>query len=399
MNYEELITNEDILYNSIINAIDGSKWKPRSQKAFKNVVSFVFSISNILKNRTYTSNENSHFITYERGRKRYIETYNIPDRTVRHAICDYIFAPLIKEKIIYDNSASVIDRGVDFARRRFETHLHKYYRSHGSNEGYILFGDFSKYYDNIRHDVAKQQLIDLVDGDEFVSWILDVIFSGFEVDASELSDEEYQRIDEGVLNKLEYPYDKNKRPTKTFKKSISIGDQLSQQIGIYYPHEIDNYIKIVRAQKYYGRYMDDWYIMSDSKEELNDLLAEITKQAKSIGLTVNIDKTRIVKMDSTYKWLQIKYSLTNTGKVIKRINPVRVTKMRSKLKKLAQKVQNEESNYIDVEIFFKSWMGSYYKVMSKDQRLGLLSLYEELFDKTITIEKGNMIITDRNEEI
>lgn len=399
MNYEDLITNEDILYNSIIKAVEGSKWKPRSQKAIKNVVSLIFSIADMLRDRTYVSNENDHFITFERGRQRYIETYNIPDRTVRHAICDYIFAPLIKEKIIYDNSASVIDRGVDFARQRFETHLHKYYRSHGSNEGYILFGDFSKYYDNIRHDIAKQQLIDLVDGDEFVSWILDVIFSGFEVDASELSDEEYQRIDKGILNKLEYPYDKNKRPTKTFKKSISIGDQLSQQIGIYYPHEIDNYIKIVRAQKYYGRYMDDWYIMSDSKEELNDLLAEITKQAKDIGLTVNVDKTRIVKMDSTYKWLQIKYSLTNTGKVIKRINPVRVTKMRSKLKKLAQKVQNEESNYIDVEIFFKSWMGSYYKVMSKDQRLGLLSLYEELFDKTITIEKGNMIITDRNEEI
>lgn len=398
MNYEELITNEDILYNSIMNAIDGSKWKPRSQKAFKNVVSFIFSISDILKNRTYTSNENSHFVTYERGRKRYIETYNIPDRTVRHAICDYIFAPLIKEKIIYDNSASVKDRGVDFARERFETHLHKYYRSHGSNEGYILFGDFSKYYDNIRHDIAKQQLIDLVDGDEFVSWILDVIFSGFEVDASELSDEEYQEIDEGILNKLEYPYKKHRHPTKTFKKSISIGDQLSQQIGIYYPHEIDNYVKIVRSQKYYGRYMDDWYIMSNSKEELHDLLNEVTEQASKIGLTVNQNKTRIVPMDSTYKWLQVKYSLTRTGKVIKRINPTRVTKMRSKLKKLAFKVQNEGLNYDEVEMTFKSWMGSYYKLMSKEQRLGMLSLYEDLFNKNIEIVKGDMIITDRNEE-
>ena len=45
-------------------------------------------------------------------------------------------------------------------------------------------------------------------------------------------------------------------------KSIDIGDQLSQVIGICYPHSIDNYIKYVRGQKFYGRYMDDWYIMN-----------------------------------------------------------------------------------------------------------------------------------------
>lgn len=398
MNYEEIVTNEDNLYYSIMNAIEGSKWKPRSQKALKNVVSLIFSISDMLKDRTYVSDQNDHFVTYERGRKRYIETYNIPDRAIRHAICDYIFAPAIKNKIIYDNSASVKDRGVYFARERFETHLHKYYRSHGSNEGYILFGDFSKYYDNIRHDTAKQQLLDLVDGDEFMSWLLGVIFKGFEVDASKLSDEEYRSIDEGVLNKLDYPYTKACHPTKTLKKSISIGDQLSQQIGIYYPHEIDNYVKIVKSQKYYGRYMDDWYIISDSKEKLHELSNEIVEKSKELGLTVNLTKTRIVKLSSTYKWLQVKYSLTNTGKVIKRINPVRVTKMRNKLKKLAIKVQNGESSYTDVEIFFKSWMGSYYKLMSDDQRLGLLSLYEDLFSKKITIIKGDMIISDREEE-
>jgi ABC-type transporter MlaC component len=72
--------------------------------------------------------------------------------------------------------------------------------------------------------------------------------------------------------------------------------------------------------------------------------------------------------------------------------------MRSKLKKLAFKVQNEGLNYYEVEVAFKSWMGSYYKLMSKEQRLGMLSLYEDLFDKNIEIVKGDMIITDRNEE-
>ena len=37
----------------------------------------------------------------------------------------------------------------------------------------------------------------------------------------------------------------------------NIGDQISQIIGIYYPHRIDTYVKFVRSQKYYGRYYDN----------------------------------------------------------------------------------------------------------------------------------------------
>ena len=88
--------------------------------------------------------------------------------------------------------------------------------------------------------------------------------------------------------------------------------------------------------------MDDWYIMNPSKEELEDLLENICEIAAELGIHINRKKTRIVKISSKYKFLQIKYTLTDTGKVIKRINPDRVTAMRRKLKKLAVKVGNEE---------------------------------------------------------
>ena len=91
---------------------------------------------------------------------------------------------------------------------------------------------------------------------------------------------------------------------------------------------------------------------------------------------------------------QIKYSLTSSGKVIKRINPERVTALRRKLKKLAIKVQNGEIPYENVENAFKGWMGSFYKLLSKQQRVNLITLYEELFDKSITILNKKMIITD-----
>ena len=54
----------------------------------------------------------------------------------------------------------------------------------------------------------------------------------------------------------------DKRGEKFLNKSVGIGSQISQSIGILFPTEIDNYVKIVRHQKLYGRYMDDSYIIT-----------------------------------------------------------------------------------------------------------------------------------------
>ena len=142
--------------------------------------------------------------------------------------------------------------------------------------------------------------------------------------------------------------------------------------------------------------MDDWYIISPSKEELEDLLANISSIAKELGIHINMKKTGIVKESSTYKFLQIKYSLTKDGKVIKRINPTRVTTMRRKLKKLAVKVQNGGLPYENIENMFRGWMGSYYKLLSKQQRNNLIELYKSLFDKDITVVNKKLVITDRS---
>lgn len=202
-----------------------------------------------------------------------------------------------------------------------------------------------------------------------------------------------------TFNKLDYREIPKEQLTgeKWMEKSVNIGDQLSQVIGIYYPYRIDNYVKYVRSQKFYGRYMDDWYIMNPSKEELVDLLEHIRVIAKELGIHINEKKTRIVKISSTYKFLQVKYTLTKDGKIIKRINPDRVTTMRRKLKKLAVKVANGEIPYENIENMFRGWMGSFYKLLSRQQRKNLMTLYEDLFDKTLSIVGKKLVIFDKEE--
>lgn len=397
MSYEEIVCDANNLYKAYKVSVKSSKWKETTQRFMVNFLRYIFEIQEDLRNRTLTNGPTQEFVLHERGRIRSITSIQIRDRIVRHALCDEVILPEIKKHIIYDNCASIKGRGIGLQRKRFEIHLHKYYQEYG-NEGWILFGDFSKFYDNIIHEIAKRELLKLFDDDEFVNWLLTLIFEGFRIDVSYMSDTEYASCMSNTFNKLEYRKVPKELLTgeKWMEKSVNIGDQISQTIGIYYPYRIDNYVKYVRSQKYYGRYMDDWYIMNPSKNELENLLANICKIALEYGIHINHKKTRIVKISDTYKFLQIKYTLTDNGKVIKRINPRRVTAMRRKMKKLASKVMNGKTDYGNVENMFRGWMGAHYKLLSKKQRKNLIELYEDLFNKNITIVNKKLIVSDRS---
>lgn len=305
---------------------------------------------------------------------RHITGEQIRDRVAKHALCDEILSPAVRKYLIYDNGASLKGKGIDFTRRRLLTHLRKFYQKNRSNDGYILLMDFSKYYDNIRHDVLMEQFRKYVDDEVALNYLAQVIDRS-KVDVSYMTDKEYAGCMGEVFNSLEYEKVDRRLLTgeKFMYKHLNIGDQVAQVAGIMYPIPIDNYIKIVRSVKFYGRYMDDSYVIHESKEFLEDLLQEIIRIAQSIGITVNTRKTRICKLSSMWRFLQIQYSLTETGRVIQKINPKRLTCMRRKMKKLVHKLSEKQ-----FEDWYQSWFCNHYRVMSNQQRDNLNALYKEL---------------------
>ena len=372
--YKREIFDINILHEAFTKAKIGSDWKPQVQKFEMNLLTELSSLQKDLISRTFKFSKPNEFILSERGKTRVISGDCIRDRVVKRALCDEVLIPSIRKYLIHDNGASLRGKGIGFTRDRLDVHLRKYYQENKSNEGYILLGDYSKFFDNIQHDLLLNMFKNLID-DELALWLLDGVLKQAKVDVSFMTKEQFSNSLNEIFNSLEYEKVDKKLMTgeKFLAKHMNIGDQVAQVAGIFYPHRLDNYIKIVEGEKYYGRYMDDFYVISRDKEHLKELSSRIRREAKRNGIILNENKTRICKISQYWRYLQIQYALTENGRVIKKIHPKRLTVMRRKLKKLANKLSE-----VDFINYYNSCFKNQYKLMSKKQRENMNELFKNL---------------------
>ncbi|MBR4719066.1 MAG: hypothetical protein IKP31_02360 [Lachnospiraceae bacterium] len=380
----ETVTDMNVLYDAFRASMKSSAWKEEPQRFETDFLSELVALHNELSDRTYQTLPGTEFTQHERGKIRHIHGNRMRDRVVRHALCDKVLAPTLHPYMIYNNGASQEGKGIDFSRALFERDLHNYWLEHRTNEGYVCFVDFSKFYDNIHHDKIKDTICPMLD--DQAAWLLSSIVDTFAIDVSYMTDEEYATCLEDKFDSIRYyntATDKMKTGEKLMYKSVNIGDQTSQNIGIYFPSRIDNYVTIVRGFKRYGRYMDDMYMIHRDKEYIEETLHGVYKEAAELGLFINEKKTRICKLSDTFIYLQVKYFVTDTGKVVKRINPKSVTRQRRKLKAYKRMLDKGIMTYDSIMQEYKSWMGRYTRIMSKAQIKNMKALYNQLFKEDV----------------
>lgn len=325
----------------------------------------------------YEPQNGTSFHTVENGHERIITAMRPRDAVFQHALADEIMIPTLKKYLIHDSGASLKGKGIAFTRRRFEEHLRWHYRRYGT-EGYILMIDFRKYFDNIRHDTALRLIGEKIH-DERVMEPIRKIFDSYRIDVSYSDDAD---IDDEVFDSL--AYQRIPKSLKTGKryihKSIGIGSQISQIVGIFYPTRIDTYCKTIKGIHCYDVYMDDRVIIHPSKEYLKDLLKEIEDIAGKFGIFINHRKTQIVKLSHGFTWLKTRYILTASGKIIRKIPRKSVTRERRTMKHMAKLAGNHEIEWDDLKEQYRSWRGdkkrynAYYTLKNMDK------LYKELME-------------------
>lgn len=298
-----------------------------------------------LNNGCYQQREFDIFTINERGKIREIKSIHISDRVVQRSLCDNILTPLIEPRLIYDNGASQAGKGPDFTRNRVKEHLRRYFREYHTNEGYVVLIDFQNYFGSINHDILIEKYRKII-------------------------------LDKQVMSLVEYLVRVN--PGNV---GLGIGAQLSQNAGIFYPNNIDQYFKTVLGVKYYDVYMDDRLILTRTKEEAERFLEIFIKMSEDLKLTVGRKKTRIVPLEKGFTFLKSRFFLTATGKVVEHKDRSTFIREQRRLKAFARKGMSYERALV----CYQSWRGAHKKDKHNKKRLKKMDkLFTQLYPSYIT---------------
>lgn len=296
MTYESVF-NFDNLYKSYKRCIKGVMWKTSTQNyKFHAVKNISKSLKQITDN-SYKHKKYNEFIIKARGKQRNIKSVHINDRVVQKCFTENCLMPLLRKKLIYDSGACLTGKGMKFSTNRLKCHLQKYFRQNKSNKGYILIFDYSKFFESIDHEILLNKLSNVIQDKRLLEY--------------------YKSTIENKLG-----------------KGLSLGSDMSQIVGLYFISEVDHYIKTVLKANYYGRYMDDAYIIHGEKETLKQFLIKIQKLSLKLKLNLNANKTQIRKIDKGFIFLNRHWILTDKNYVKTRPTHNTMARIKRKYNKL-----------------------------------------------------------------
>ena len=200
-----------------------------------------------LKEGIYQEGKYRNFIIYE-PKERLISALPFRDRVVHHAIYNVI-EPIFDRSFIYDSYACRTGKGTHRGVDRVQIFLKKFKNS------YCLKCDISKYFLSVDHEVLKSAICKKIRDDKLIK----------------------------LLNKI----------IDSVPEGIPIGNLTSQLFANIFLNQLDYFVKQELKVKYYIRYMDDFIILHESKQELHKIKLEIKIHLKKIKLKMHTKKNNI----------------------------------------------------------------------------------------------------------
>lgn len=337
----EKVADLNALMSASKKARSGITWKASVQRYLMNLLKNVADTHKKILSEEDVRRGFIKFDLIERGKLRHISSVHFSERVAQRSLCANALIPTLTRGLIYDNGASLKNKGITFALDRLSAHLQRHYRKHG-NEGYVLLLDFSDYFGRIRHDVIKEILCQNFKDKRLISLAMSFVYAFGE-------------------------------------KGLGLGSETSQIFAVTYPSKIDHYIKEVLRIKGYARYMDDSYLIHKDKGYLKKCLEDLKGKFAEVGIVLNPKKTRIVKLSKGFTFLKTQYFLTDTGKVIRKACRESIVRQRRKLKKFKKFSDAGEMSFGHIYNSYMSWRGY---IGHKDAHRTILSmdtLFKDLF--------------------
>ena len=313
--FEKVIDFEN-MYKAYRKSKRGKGFKKSSAKFNIMALDGVNVLIDQLKYGNYKISPYTEFKVYE-PKERVIKTTSFKDKVVQHSLCDNVILPRLQNVFIYDNCAGQKGKGTLFGLERLSRHMKEFYKRNGHN-GYILKCDISKFFYNISH--------------KKMSDIVEFYFS---------EDKEVCELCNLFIDSTE-------------GKGLPLGNQINQGFALLYLDGMDKFIKNELCIEFYGRYMDDFYLIHPDKQYLQFCLVGITEFLKTLDLGLN-GKTQIFPFKNGVSYLGFHTYVTENGKVIRKLKNQNKRNAQRKYIKMARLVAIGKLPVDKFEASYNAW--------------------------------------------
>ena len=336
------------MYRAFRRAKCGKGYKKSSARFNLAALDGIHTLIQQLKDKTYRVSDYSEFKVYE-PKERIIQTCSFKDKVIQHSLCDNVIMPRLQQIFIYDNCAGQKGKGTLFGLDRLSQQMQQFHRKYGFN-GYILKCDITKFFYNISHDQLKDMIEYHFAYDPDIVWLCNLF-----VDSTE-------------------------------GKGIPLGNQINQGFALLYLDGMDKLIRYQLGIEYYGRYMDDFYLIHPSKEYLKYCLEVITAYLETLELSLN-GKTQIFPFKNGVSYLGFHTYVTVTGKPIRKLKNQNKRNAQRKFARMARLVAEGKLPLEKFQASYGAWKnhishGNCYRLgKSMDQKIA--EILQKEFDKKV----------------
>lgn len=222
------------------------------------------------------------------------------DRVVHHFLYQMV-ADWWDRQFIYDSYSCRVGKGTLFGIKRLQHHL----RSASDNfrkPTYILKLDVQGYFMSLPrkrlYEVTKQGLIKQFGASSYEYQLLEFLWRQIIFD---------DPIEEVEIRGSKHKWDKLPKSKSLFHAKpgcgIVIGNLTSQLLSNIYLNQLDRFVTCNLGIKHYGRYVDDFYLISNDKDELIVLKDRIEDFLASLKLTLHPKKVFLQEINKGVAFL------------------------------------------------------------------------------------------------
>lgn len=257
LSYKQLITIEN-LFQAYYQFKKGKKKKLDLQVFERNLEDNLFLLYNSLKNKTYKHRSYEEFYVND-PKRRHIHKASVSDRVLHHLLYQYLYS-LFDSSFIYDSYSCRVNKGTHKGVKRLYEFTRKVSKNY-TGDCFVLKCDIKKFFASVDHKILLSLLTEIIQ-DKDILLLLTEIINSFN---SELG--------EG--------------------RGIPLGNLTSQVFANIYMNKLDQFMKHKLKIKYYVRYADDFVIISQRKDYLENLIPEIDKFLE-MDLNLKLHENKVI---------------------------------------------------------------------------------------------------------